>query len=158
MTKEETYRKQMQELGIYEVIFEPEIKTLCQIEREYTRAKKAWSATAEPGKAPSVLNDHYAVLQKLRAEMLQHRESLGLTPKALRKVRGAAPEGPEQKDLITAALDRIADRVSGYGSMPADPEELRQRLEEAGLAPDPYDEIEAELMRSVNADMEMLPT
>ncbi|MBR2698057.1 MAG: hypothetical protein IKE76_05640, partial [Clostridia bacterium] len=112
MTKEQIYREQMQALGIYEPIFEPEIKTLARVEREYTRAEKAWSATAAPGGKPSFLDPHYPVIQRLRAEILQHREALGLTPKALRKLTGAAGvEAPEQKDLITAKLDRIAERV-----------------------------------------------
>ena len=114
-TKEQIYREQMQALGIYEEIFEPEIKTLARVEREYTRAEKAWSATAAPGGKPSFLDPHYAIIQRLRAEALQHREALGLTPKALRKLTGAAGvEAPEQKDLITAKLDRIAERVAGY--------------------------------------------
>ena len=118
-TKEQIYREQMQALGIYEPIFEPEIKTLARVEREYTRAEKAWSATAAPGGKPSFLDPHYPVIQRLRAEILQHREALGLTPKALRKLTGAAGvEAPEQKDLITAKLDRIAERVSGYDLAP----------------------------------------
>ena len=118
-TKEQIYREQMQALGIYEEIFEPEIKTLARVEREYTRAEKAWSATAAPGGKPSFLDPHYAIIQRLRSEILQHREALGLTPKALRKLTGAAGvEAPEQKDLITAKLDRIAERVAGYDLTP----------------------------------------
>ena len=118
-TKEQIYREQMQALGIYEPIFEPEIKTLARVEREYTRAEKAWSATAAPGGKPSFLDPHYAIIQRLRSEILQHREALGLTPKALRKLTGAAGvEAPEQKDLITAKLDRIAERVAGYDLAP----------------------------------------
>ena len=116
MTREQTYREQMKALGIYEEIFEPEIKTLAQLERELTRAQKAWSATASPkGSRPSFLNEHYAVIQKLRAEILQHRDALGLTPKGLKKLTGAAgTDAPIQKDLITEKLDRIAERVAGY--------------------------------------------
>lgn len=116
MTREETYRRQMKELGIYNEIFEPEIKTLAQVEREKTMAKKAWSKTAPPGGKPSVLDDHYAVIQKLRAEELQHRQALGLTPQALRKLTGvnAGTDAPAQQDLITAKLDELVTRVSGY--------------------------------------------
>lgn len=120
MTKEQIYRKQMQELGIYQEIFEPEISTLARIERELSRAMKAWSATAPPGGKPSFLDEHYPVIQKLRAELLQHRDALGLTPKALRKLTGAGgADAPETKDLITAKLDQIAERVTGYNSAPA---------------------------------------
>ena len=123
MTKEQIYREQMQALGIYEEIFEPEIKTLARVEREYTRAEKAWSATAAPGGKPSFLDPHFAVIQRLRAEILQHREALGLTPKALRKLTGGAGAGDvDQKDLITAKLDRIADRVAGYDAQAINPD------------------------------------
>ena len=126
MTKEQIYREQMQALGIYDPIFEPELKTLARLERELTRAQKAWSATAVPsGSAPSFTDPHYAVIQKLRAEILQHREALGFTPKSLRKIAGTAgPEGPAQKDLIAAKLDEIAARVAGEDQepeLPADP-------------------------------------
>lgn len=116
MTKEQKYREQMQELGIYEEIFEPEIQTLCRIERELTRAQKAWSATAMPaGSAPSFIDPHYAIIQRLRSEILQHREALGLTPKALKKLTGSGlSDAPAQKDQIVSRLDAIAARVSGY--------------------------------------------
>lgn len=116
MTKEQIYREQMQALGIYQEIFEPEIRTLARIERELTRAMKAWSATAPPGGKASFLDDHYAVIQKLRAELLQHRQALGLTPQAFRKLTGvnAGADAPMQQDLITAKLDELVTRVSGY--------------------------------------------
>ena len=143
MTREQQYKKQMQELGIYEEVFDPEIKTLARIERELTRAMKAWSDTAPPGGKPSFLDDHYPVIQKLRAEALQHRESLGLTPKALRKLTGAAgTDAPQQKDLITAKLDQIAARVSGYDGIPG--------FEEVGEISDQMDE---ELRAAVHEDM-----
>ena len=90
MTREQKYREQMTALGIYDEIFDPEIGTLARLERELTRAQKAWSATAHPaGSAPSFLDPHYAVVQRLRGEILQHRQALGLTPQALRKLTGA---------------------------------------------------------------------
>lgn len=116
-TREQTYREQMKALGIYDPIFEPELTTLCQLEREHQNAKKAWSATAGPKgskRKPSVLDPHYAVIQRQRQEILAHREALGLTPKALRKLRGQPAEGPSQQEQITAKLDLIAQRVSEY--------------------------------------------
>lgn len=150
MTKEQVYRKQMQELGIWEDIFEPELRTLARIEREYTRAMKAWSETAPPGGKPSFLNEHYPVIQKLRAEILQHREALGLTPKALRKLTGVAgADAPEQKDLIASKLDQIAARVAGYDSA-ADPFSGIPAAEEAAAISGEMDE---ELRQAVHEDM-----
>ena len=159
MTREEKYRAQMKELGIYDPIFEPEITTLAQIEREYQRAKTAWSKTAPPKGKPSFLDDHYAIVIKLRSEMLQHREALGLTPRALKKVRGASVDGPDQKELITAALDRIAENVNDqeidldallaardpYADMPG--------FEEAQAISDQMDAEDYDLMQAVAEDM-----
>lgn len=144
MTKEQIYREQMISLGIYEPIFEPEIKTLAQLERELTRAQKAWSATASPkGSRPSFLNDHYPIIQKLRAEILQHRDALGLTPKGLKKLVGAAgTDAPVQQDLITSKLDMIAEKVGQYGMDPW-----------PAAARDPDDNRDMDLITAVAEDM-----
>lgn len=115
-TKEQVYREQLQDLGLYHEILEPEIKALARVEREYTRAQKAWSATASPaGSAPSFLDPHYAIVQKLRAEGLQHREVLMSMAKTLAKLAGTAGgAGPDQGDLLTQKLDAIAQRVAAY--------------------------------------------
>ena len=150
MTKEQIYKSQMTELGIYEPVFDPEIRTLARIERELTRAMKAWSDTAPPGGKPSFLDDHYAVIQKLRAEALQHREALGLTPKALRKLIGVAgTDAPLQKDLITEKLDRIAERVAGYDVLP-DPFDGIPAADEAAEI---SDRMDADLQQAVAEDM-----
>lgn len=162
-TREQTYRAQMKALGIYDEIFEPEITTLCQLEREHQRAKKAWSATALPaGSRPSFLDPHYAVIQRLRQEILTHREALGLTPKALRKLRGQPAEGPSQQDQITAKLDLIAQRVSEYDAAedPAFVDKLRRAeifaFRDIPGAEDAIrisDRLDAELAHAVAEDM-----
>ena len=114
MTKEQIYRQQMEELGIWEDAFAPEVATLAQMERDLTRAKKAWSETAPPGGKPSVLDPHFAIITGLRREILAHREALGLTPKGLRKLRGPVADGPSEQDLITERLSAIAERVGAY--------------------------------------------
>lgn len=129
MTREEVYAGQLRALGIYEEAFEPEIKMLAQLERELTRAKKAWSATAPKGSKPSLLDPHYAVITNLRREILVHRESLGLTPKALRRLRGATAAGPDEASLITERLDLIARRVSSYDEQ-SDADEIRREWDE----------------------------
>ena len=89
MTREDKYREQLRALEIYDPAFEPEIKTLAQLERRLTRAMKAWSATAPKGGKPSFLDPHYEVILKLEDKILTHREALGLTPKALRRIKRA---------------------------------------------------------------------
>lgn len=115
MTREQIYKEQLQDLGIYNPAFDPEIKTLAQLERRLTRAQKAWAQTAPPGGKPSFLDDHYPVIVQLEDKILAHREALGLTPKSLRRLIGVAgSDAPQQQDLITAKLDQIAARVAGY--------------------------------------------
>lgn len=109
MTKEQIYTKQLKAIGIYDPAFDPEIKTLARLERELTRAQKEWSATAEDGKAPSFTEDIYPIIQKLRAEILAHREALGLTPKSLRKLKGAYYETVRVGDL---APDPVPENVT----------------------------------------------
>lgn len=163
-TKEQIYREQMQALGIYQEILEPEIKALARVEREYTRAQKAWSATASPpGSAPSFLDPHFAIIQQLRREILQHREALGITAKALAKITGAGGEAPDQDELITRKLDQIAARVAGYDALPlsgvpaADEiqvaQDLYETLPEAQEAARISDQLDEELRRAVHEDM-----
>ena len=49
--------------------------------------------------------------------ILAYRESMGLTPKSLRRLKGAASADPAQSAAagISARLDAIAERVSRYG-------------------------------------------
>lgn len=120
MTREQTYEAQLKALGVWEEAFAPLVKDLAKAERRRTRAEKEWSATAPPGGKPSFLDPHYQVIEKLDAAILGYREVMGLTPKSLRRLRGAA-EPPAASDEITKRLDQIAERVSAYD--PPDPAE-----------------------------------
>lgn len=115
MTREEKYIEQLKALGIWDEAFRPEVSELAQLEREKTRVKKEWSATAKRGEKPSFTDPLYSVLANLRREILVHREALGLTPKSLRRLRGpAADAATSQQDLISQKLDLIAQRTAGY--------------------------------------------
>ena len=114
-TREQVYAEQLRSLGVYQPAFEPEIKTLAELERDLQRAKKAWRATAPAGVPPSPLDPHYTVITNLRREILAHRDALGLTPKALRRLRERGTgDTPDERSAIVARLDAIAERVSGY--------------------------------------------
>lgn len=112
-TREQIYREQLQALGIYDPAFDPAIGDLAQLDRDMTRARKAWSATVPRGQKPSMLDPHYQLILQLRRERQALRESLGLTPKALRKLRGT-PEAPVPEDLIAERLAAIQERVNTY--------------------------------------------
>lgn len=123
MTREEKYKAQLVELGIYQEAFDPVIKDLCQAERRRTRAQNEWSAKAkaeaedrgeDPSKAkPSFLDALWGVICDLDKSIMVYREALGLTPKALRRLMGS-PEPPVPQDLISEKLSAIAARVGAY--------------------------------------------
>lgn len=119
-TREQIYRQQLKALGFYDPAFEPLITDLAQMDRRWTRAKKDWAATAPPGGKPSFLDPTYTALTQIERDRRALREDLGLTPKALRKLRGA-PDAPVQQDLIATRLQAIADRVGAY-TVPEIPE------------------------------------
>ena len=117
MTREAIYKSQLERLGIYSPAFEPEIKTLAQLERRLTRAQKAWSATAPAGGKPSFLNPNYAVIVQLEDKILAHRDALGLTPKALRKLKGAcfateSDEAAPAADGKLTVLDLVREKYA----------------------------------------------
>lgn len=114
MTREQVYKAQLKRLGIYDEAFDPEISTLAQLERELSRMKKAWKKTAPKGQAPSVTEPIFTEIRKTRAEILTHRETLGLTPKSLRKLNRAAFDnisGEEVKE--TNVLQLIQAKHTG---------------------------------------------
>ena len=90
MSREDTYIKQLQALEIYDPAFDPAIKNLARLERELTRAQKEWSEEAKKAglKRPSFKSKIYPVIQNLRSEIERSRESLGLTPKGLHRIKG----------------------------------------------------------------------
>lgn len=116
MTREQIYREQLQALEIYDPAYDSEIKTLAQLERRLTRAQKAWSASAPAGGKPSFLDPHYQVIVQLEDKILQHRTALGLTPAAMRKLKGQAAfetvrlgeqaEDPDPENLTVLDLVR----------------------------------------------------
>ena len=92
MSKEATYIQQLQDLGVYDVAFDPAIHMLCIQERELSRAMKAWKATAEKNQAPLITDPLYQEISKLRRDILARQDALGLTPKGLQRLRkNAAP-------------------------------------------------------------------
>ena len=114
-TREQIYTRQLQELGIYEPAFDPVLKTLAQLERRLTRVQKAWSATVPAGCKPSFLDPLYNVITQLESQILVYRQQLGLTPQALRKMRGiTAQHGPSAQDEISARLDQLLASCETY--------------------------------------------
>lgn len=121
MTREQKYTEQLMALGIYQPAFDPEIHTLAIMEREHQRTLKRWHEAGDKEDS-----DIYPVIVQQRRDILAHRDALGLTPKALRRLKAGSivPEdgGPVDSmggsPAVNALLDAIrvqaaANAVSG---------------------------------------------
>ena len=115
MTKEQQYAAALEALGVYDRAFDGEIHQLCILERELSRTMKQWKATAPEGAAPDPTDPLYAVITQQRRDILAHRDALGLTPKALRRLKAASivPEASAAVDaqggspVVSALLDTL---------------------------------------------------
>ena len=117
MAREDVYIAQLQELGVWNEAFRPMVKDLAKAERRRTRAEKEWAATVPKGGKPSFTHPLYQACVQLDRTVMKYREALGLTPKALRRVRGAdAPEvaSGDSPDGIAKRLDAILARAEEY--------------------------------------------
>lgn len=100
MTREQKYIDQMKQLGIYQEIFDPEIRALADLERDLQRLTKRWKedgcpTVARGGRGPVTSDKTLDAIMALRKEILAHRDALGLTPKGLNrlKVKPAGDQG-----------------------------------------------------------------
>lgn len=117
MARENVYIEQLKALGVWNEVFLPMVKDLAKAERRRTRVEKEWAATVPKGGKPSFTHPLYQVCVQLDRTVMEYREALGLTPKALRRVRGAdAPEvaAGESPDGIAKRLDAILARAEEY--------------------------------------------
>lgn len=113
-SKEAKYRRSLEALGIYHEAMDPVIHDLCVLERECARTRKAWKATAEDGKNPSPLDEHYALIRAQQRDILAMRTALGLTPMALKRIKGAAPSDPrDDEDKGPTVLEIVRRKAQG---------------------------------------------
>ena len=107
VTKEQKYAAELQRLGIYDPAFDPTIHELAILEREQSRTRKAWKDASISSGDPSMLDRLYQVILQQGKMILQLRETLGLTPKSLKRFRagfGTDPEETEEKPKTTLEL------------------------------------------------------
>lgn len=114
MSKEKDIAAQLSALGVYDPAFDPEIHTLCVMERELSRAMKAWKATALYNNPPSVDDPLYEIISKMRRDILKHRDALGLTPKGLQRLRKTAANTASDEAVTgtaSPAFSAIMDKI-----------------------------------------------
>lgn len=112
MTKEQIYTEQMKTLGIYQPVFDPEIKTLCELERDLQRLTRRWKEAGRPtvsydAKGAATTDKTFDAITSLRKEVLTHRDALGLTPKGLHRLKPARDAAPERQQAEPTALELI---------------------------------------------------
>lgn len=109
-TREQKYRAQLKALGIYQPAFEPELAELCELERDRQRIRKDWKAEGSPADSKLL-----TLLLQMRRDILTHRDALGLTPKALRRLKSASiiPEdsGPVDSQGGSPAVSALLDTL-----------------------------------------------
>lgn len=116
MTREQTYAEQLKSLGIYDPAFEPEIHTLAIMERDLQKALKVWKKSDG-----EMVGKTWDAICSLRRDILQHRDALGLTPKAYKRIRdqhgpatdtGDVPTGGSN-DKLSGVLDKLMEITHG---------------------------------------------
>ena len=111
-TKEQKYANTMKRLGIYDPAFDSTIHQLAILEREQSRTRKAWKKFAEGSEEPAMLDRLYAVILQQDKQILTLRESLGLTPKALKRFRAefGTPVEDEPEEKPKNALELLMEK------------------------------------------------
>lgn len=113
MTMEDKIRGALEAMGVYNPAFDDEIHEYCILKREHSRTLKAWKATApDPKSPPSPMDELYPVIERQRRDLLAHRDALGLTPKALKRLqRSAAPEAAVEPAVSSPALSSALEQL-----------------------------------------------
>ena len=121
MTREEKYAEQMKRLGIYDEVFDPEIHSLCIMERDLQRITKRWKdegyrTVEKNGRGPATTDKNFDAIMTLRRQVLTMKDALGLTPKALARLKGrpAAPADDQEDDGDRTAtiLELVRDKYA----------------------------------------------
>lgn len=115
MPKEKEYIVQLQQLGVYDPAFRPLVHELCIQERELSRLRKALSKdkkeAEEKGANPPALDSAiYTSIRQLQTSTLAYRDALGLTPKALRKLKSDAFSKPAPNTAQETRLSVIQNK------------------------------------------------
>ena len=120
MTREQKYIEQMKQLGIYDEIFEPEVHNLCIMERDLQRITKRWKeqgyqTVEQTGRGPATTDKNFDAIMTLRRQVLAMKDALGLTPKALARLKGRpVAEADDQADGKPTELTILDEVRSKY--------------------------------------------
>ena len=110
--KEQIYEQQLKDMGIWDDAFRGAVHDLAVLEREQARARRAWKETAEDGESPSMLDEHYQLILAQGREITKLRESLGMTPKGLRRIITARDEAFRKSQQVADEEPETAEAAA----------------------------------------------
>ena len=108
MTREQKYKAELREMGIYREAFDPEIHMLAMMERELQRMVKDWKAEGS-----QVGTDLHDAIVRQRRDILTHRDALGLTPKGLKRLTSKTTGIQEPEEPRVSVLEMVRTRRQG---------------------------------------------
>lgn len=111
MTREQTIAAKMREAGTYDPIYDEEIHVLAGMERDLKRALSQWKKSTDKGGDGGDFNAAlWPTVQSLRKDILAHYDSLGLTPKGMKRLRSAAAaDSPSAVQTASPAISEMLD-------------------------------------------------
>ena len=125
LKQEDQIKQQLRTLGIYQPAFDGMIGDLATLRRERHRARAAWKKTVPDGAAPSMLHPLYALIRQQSRDIAAMEDALGLTPKALRRLKAASivPEASAPVDAqggspaVSALLATLRDHAAANANV-----------------------------------------
>lgn len=112
--KEKECAELMMALGVYSPAFNDTIHQMCILGRELHRTRVAWKKTVPKGQTPSTSHELYEVILKQQRQLLAYQDSLGLTPKGLRKLKGSLElSGGDAADNVTVLAEVLKRHANG---------------------------------------------
>lgn len=121
MGKIQMIQADMEALGTYSPVFDPVIRQLAKAERELAKQEKAWreaggqmvaTMVSKTGSEYTAKDPHYAVVDQLRRDVLALRNQLGLTPKALNRVRETV--GSAKQEVLSSPITKLLETAHDY--------------------------------------------
>lgn len=116
-SKEKTYAEQLKALGVYNEAFDSAIHELCILERELRRARNELKQKYPEDKYKAFSDPLYSTIRQLQTSILAYRDSLGLTPKGLQKLKGRV-ESPAPTKSMETPLSLIQKKYDARKSAP----------------------------------------
>ena len=99
----------MRALGIWQDSFKPAVKDLADMERDRQKLRKRWRERGRP--VETIRDPLYSTICALNRDILAMRDSLGLTPKGLKRFRAVIGEEPEtHEEKPPTVLSIVRDR------------------------------------------------